>query len=124
MAKIVMVVDDDPDIHHLLDRTLSRRGYLVVNYSSAREAISAIERGDDYDLILIDSCLRTSVTNDFIDGRAVAEVSKGINPSIPRVNMSGKGEETNREREFYNRFIGKPFSMSELTDLVSSCIGE
>ena len=43
MMKTILVVDDDPDVHSLLESQLRKAGYLVVTALSGEHAIEIIE---------------------------------------------------------------------------------
>ena len=123
-----MVVDDDYDIRHMLDRSLGRVGYVVITHSGARDAIRDIEDGRGYDLLLVDTCLRggnVEATVDVTEATAVAQVSRRMNPTVRIINMSGDSREVPNWRAHYDYRIEKPFTdLNRLRDLVSSCLQE
>jgi len=49
----ILVVDDEPDVHAVLDKMLTREGYTVDSAYSADEAYQAIERNKP-DVMLLD----------------------------------------------------------------------
>ncbi|TPG20075.1 DNA-binding response regulator [Sphingomonas koreensis] len=52
-APVILVVDDEPHIRRLLQGTLTRAGYRIVEAGSARQALEAIVEGAP-DLVLLD----------------------------------------------------------------------
>ena len=128
MAKTIMVVDDDQNVRDFLDRLFSKKGYVVIAYSGAREAIGAIEDGRDYDLLLVDTCLRGGIveaTVDVTEATAVAQISRRINPQTRIINLCGDSRQVPNWRAHYDYRVEKPFiPLSSLTERVSSCLEE
>ena len=52
-AASILVIDDEPQIRRLLDGTLSRAGYRVVEASSGRQALDGLDESQP-DVILLD----------------------------------------------------------------------
>lgn len=53
----ILIVDDEPNVRFILERTLNKEGYLLDTASDGREAIEKINRGT-YDLLLLDLQMR------------------------------------------------------------------
>ena len=49
----ILIVDDNPELRKMLGEILEREGYQIKSTDKAKEALSAIERGDA-DLLLLD----------------------------------------------------------------------
>ncbi len=49
----ILVVDDEPDVHAVLDKMLSREGYMVDSAYSAEEAFTSIDKHKP-DVVLLD----------------------------------------------------------------------
>ena len=54
LTRSVMLVDDSPFFRNMLTPVLTSAGYSVKTYANGREALSALERGEEYDLVVSD----------------------------------------------------------------------
>jgi len=108
----VLIVEDDPDLAFLLERTLKKEGYkTLVRHSGKRigDALSEIEP----DLVLLDLMLPD------IDGYSLCRIIKDSNPTTkPKVIMlTAKTEEEDVLEGFKagaDDFIIKPFQLHEV----------
>lgn len=108
----VLIVEDDPDLAFLLDRTLKKEGFnTLVRHTGKRigEAISEIEP----DLVLLDLMLPD------IDGYTLCKIIKDFNPAIkPKVIMlTARTEEQDILDGFRagaDDFVKKPFQLQEV----------
>jgi CheY-like chemotaxis protein len=111
----VLVIDDEPLIARILARGLSRHQVIVTGH--AREALSRIEQGETFDVILCDLMMPD------ISGIDVHEYLSREHPAIARrmVFMTG-GAFTSEAKSFLstvgNERIDKPFSMAQISQLV------
>lgn len=101
----VLVVDDDEGVREIASRILRTAGFEVDHYGSAAEAISAMHRRKDYDLLL------TDVVMPVMSGYQLAAISK-----VPTLLMSGyTGTEENGSDL---PIVSKPFTNTELISAV------
>ena len=54
LHKSIMLVDDSPFFRNMLSPVLKSAGYAVKTYNNGREALEALEAGEEYDLIVSD----------------------------------------------------------------------
>jgi CheY-like chemotaxis protein len=111
----VLVVDDDPQHHKLLELLADRLGITVHHARSCAEATAAVG-SFSFDLILMDCRMPD------LDGcwcteriRALSEKTKGI----PIVAVTGNATPGNRERclqSGMDDFLLKPFTLEELQE--------
>src|SRR5262245_35524968 len=82
MAQI-LVVDDDVDLCRLLATLLREPGHAVRAVHTGEEALRALQRPPDYDLVLLDLRLGDS------DGIDVLRKLRALDASVPVIVMSG-----------------------------------
>jgi len=112
MAYKVLVVDDDPFMHRVLEQYLGRAGYQVSNARNGREALESVARGLPH-LIVLD------VRMEEMDGLTAlrqlkeAEATKSIPVIVTTVNADYL---TRLESEVSGAalFLTKPFSPAQL----------
>jgi two-component system phosphate regulon response regulator PhoB len=113
MSKLVLVVEDEPDLRYTVVCNLVKEGYRTLEASSGEEGLEYLEGTTLPDLILLDIRLPG------LSGKDVCRIAKS-NPrtrEIPVVFMSAEAEEIDRIVGFElgaDDFIGKPFSIREL----------
>ena len=114
----ILVLEDDDVIRKVVVRILEEIGkYTVIDFPDPAPALKTVDFGD-IDLILTDFTMPTNGAN-FIRNLK----SQGI--QIPIIVMSGdlsKSEEYHLKSLGVQAFIKKPFHLSDLLDLVQSCI--
>ncbi|MCO4786842.1 response regulator [Marinomonas atlantica] len=108
--KTLLIVDDEPDIRHLLSDALAQKGYQVFE---AQNGVMMWQRLEEHpvDLILMDLYLQEE------DGLQLArEVRERFDMSI--MMLTGKGDETDRILGLElaaDDYMMKPFNLRELT---------
>ncbi len=110
--KLIMVIDDDPDILASLKAVLEGEGFIVSTQMSAQEGINALTTITP-DLILCDMMMER------IDaGTRVADEIKLNHPSIPIYLLSSIGKATasnvSIEQLGFDGVFQKPVSMDNL----------
>jgi len=116
----VMVVDDEEDGRRLLTKRLSAAGYTVVSYSSAIEALSALDV-EDPDIILMDVNMPT------MDGTEACRRITASHPSIPVLFVTARGDVEDRVTGFEaggRDYISKPFETAELLARLKATLRE
>lgn len=113
MTKRILLADDDMDIRFILKTVLDEAGYLVEPLSSGKAIVEGHREWPD--LFILDKSLPT------IDGLAVCKYLK-LNEetkNIPIIMMSSYHKLRSKARKVgADAFIGKPFDLKELLDLV------
>jgi CheY-like chemotaxis protein len=107
----LLIVDDDPSIHELVQAMLVGAGWEAVSASSGEEALTRLEANPSYDLLLSDILMPG------IDGLTLLGQVRARHPAIPVVMMTVKNTPQHvlaslrREAAAY---IAKPFSRDSL----------
>ena len=83
-ARSILVVDDDPGVVRLIEKSLVRKGFVTTSASSGSAAIEILRNGL-FDLLLLDLKLPD------IDGRDLVTELAGLRHSIPFVVITGQG---------------------------------
>ena len=120
-TKIVLVIDDDPDIIETVHMILSAKGYVVISASSGKQGFEVVQKTNP-DMVLCDMMMEA------IDsGMQAAQQIKGYNSEIPVFLLSSIAETTaatNELRELgFNGIIQKPVEPARLVSIVQSIIG-
>jgi CheY-like chemotaxis protein len=79
-----MYVDDDEALVFLVDRALTRKGFLVTTYSDPRQAVEALRAHPlDYDLVVTDYNMPG------YSGLELLRAARAIRPDLPVALASG-----------------------------------
>lgn len=106
----IMIVDDDVSVLDVLRQSLALEGYACQEYTRAREALAALERGP-VDVLLAD------IVMPGLSGLDLVARAKQLHPSITIVVMTGFVEKFSYDevvRSGAADFIKKPFTDQEL----------
>ena len=123
LAKL-LVVDDDPDIVHVLKLGLLRNRFLVNAFTNPEEALQSFKsNAESYCLVLSD------VRMPSLSGIQLAKKVKEINPGIKTVLMTAFEIRDNEFSKVFpstqvDGFVQKPIGIGELTNKILSIIGE
>jgi DNA-binding response OmpR family regulator len=121
MAKIIAYVEDDRDMIDLVSIILERHGYEVLGFNDSMDILDRLEALKP-DLILLDIMMPR------VDGFEIYEglKSKQTTSTIPIVVISAMKKAVDQiERESRIKVEGclvKPFTISELAELVSKVL--
>ena len=111
MAKI-LVIDDEQGIRNLLDTLLRMKGHEVVLADGGRKGLELFRR-EHPDVIVLDLKMPE------VDGIAVLEQVRSLNPGQPVIVLTGAGTPELEERVYalgVSEFIHKEFSLHRLGD--------
>ena len=114
----ILIVDDDVDIREVLSIQLTNEGYLVFQAANGREAIEAVERNRDIDLVVLD------VMMPGISGVEACNEIRKLS-SVPILFLTAKSKESDKEEAYENGgddYLVKPFSKAELMRKVRSLL--
>lgn len=105
-----LLVDDDVALAHLLDEYLGGHAVTVVHFGDGESALAALDRGDAFDVVLLDVMLPG------IDG---FEVCKRIRTrhEVPVVMLTARGDDADRIVGLEigaDDYVPKPFNPREL----------
>jgi CheY-like chemotaxis protein len=116
----ILLVEDEPDVADVASEMLAEEGYRVVIAHDGFEALKIYERmGKQVGLVILDYFLPV------IDGDAVFEELRAINPKVDVVLSSGFAEQTkiaSMLSQGLRGFIPKPYSRAKLLEQVRSTL--
>jgi two-component system cell cycle sensor histidine kinase/response regulator CckA len=113
-AATVLVVEDEEVVRSLVHQVLEGDGYRVLVANDGEEAV-VIAAADDVQLLVTDLSMPK------LGGRELAEALRAANPGLKVLYMSGYAESgilSDGVLPPGTAFIGKPFTLGELTDSV------
>lgn len=116
----IMVIEDDPSVRTLLDKSLTARGYRVTQVHDGLEGLTRLEN-ERPDLIIVDIMMPR------LDGMTFVKAIKGdqSRKSIPVIFLTAKNDPRsmidgiNVGAKFY---VTKPFQLDELLDKVKKAL--
>jgi DNA-binding NtrC family response regulator len=123
LAKL-LIVDDDPDIAHVLKQGLLKNRFLVSAFTSPEEALQNFQsNSEDYCLILSD------IRMPGISGIKLARRVKEINPGVKVVLMTSFEIRDNEFSKVFpsvhvDGFVQKPIRIIDLANKIWDIIGE
>ena len=116
----ILLIEDEPDVADLASEMLAEEGYRVVIAHDGFEALKIYEKmGKQIGLVILDYFLPV------IDGDAVFEELRSINPKVSVVLSSGFAEQTkiaSMLAQGLRGFIPKPYSRDKLLEQVRSTL--
>jgi two-component system, cell cycle sensor histidine kinase and response regulator CckA len=112
---LILLVEDEPDICHLVKNLLEQQGYVVLTAGNAQSALALAEKH----LRLI-RLLLTDVMLPGMNGVELSTRMKDINPGLKTLFMSGYAPEIIDRYGALNddNFLPKPFSIKALQEAV------
>ncbi|HEX2912345.1 MAG TPA: response regulator, partial [Chloroflexia bacterium] len=113
-SKVVLVVEDDPDIRFILEDFLTGEGYKVVSKAKGREALVYLAENKP-DLILLDMKLPDISGNDILQSLP----SKAL--TIPVMVVSANTAQLVSTPQV-KAVVSKPFDLLELLSTIEDCI--
>ena len=116
--RTLLVVDDDPLVAAGAAAMLEDLGHLVVQASSASEAISMIQAGREFDLVLTDHAMPE------MTGVELVRRLRQLRPGIPMVLVTGYADlPAHVTADLDIPRLAKPFDQAELSRIVSQFAG-
>lgn len=107
--KVVLVVDDDPDVRETIVSMLEPAGFTVIDVSSGRQALDILERDSTIDVLF------TDVMMPGISGITLAKRALAIRPELRVVLTSAYFRDESNELPC----LRKPFRGEELLQAIS-----
>ena len=120
----LLVVDDDPDIAHVLKQGLLKNGFLVSAFTNPEAALQNFQsNSEDYCLMLSD------IRMPGMSGIRLARKVKQINPNVKVVLMTSFEINDNEFSKVFpstqvDGFVQKPVGIKNLTNKILDIIGE
>ena len=107
----VLVVEDEPLVREVMVSELTDAGYDVLQAANGREAMAALEAADPrVDLLFTDIRLPG-----VLDGWAIAERARALNPEVRVVYATGYSADQPRQVP-NSRFLMKPYRPQAVLD--------
>ena len=116
VGKKVLVVDDEDILRMLLTDTLEFEGFQVEEAEDGVEALEKIQR-NSYDAILLDYMMPR------MTGLELLERLQSLKLTTPIIMLTAKAQQADQDTALAkgaSYFVPKPFSPSELVELVKS----
>ena len=114
MAHQILIVDDEPNIRHLLQQALAEESYTVQTAGSVFEALEKLHE-TSFALAIVDLLLPD------VNGLQLAEAIRIIDPGTPVVLISAYGTpafEGMASHPAIRHYLHKPFALDRLLGLV------
>ncbi len=120
MAQSILVVEDEPEIRDLLNFTISRAGYDVLEAETAEHALQILDRSVP-ELAIIDWML---------PGMSGVDLSRRLRKDelteqLPIIMLTARGEEADKLKSFdsgVDDYVTKPFSPRELVARIKALL--
>ena len=117
------MVEDEPSVRVLVERVLTRRGYVVLTAANAAEAYEVVADHDrPIDMLLSDVLLPGGTL-----GREMADTLRARQPQLPVLFMSGYARDTivrAGRLEADINFLEKPFTPDQLAKHVREVLDQ
>ena len=119
-SRWILLVEDELVLRRLLERALARQGYRVVACGTGREALAVLQSAPTGPALLIADVLLPDT-----EGTYVVDAVRQRTPPVPVILISGLGmSELEGFAVEADRFLEKPFDLSELLDHVRELAGD
>jgi two-component system cell cycle sensor histidine kinase/response regulator CckA len=117
----VLVVEDEAPVRRLAVRALRQRGYEVVDFESAEEAMDGMTADGDWDRLV---AVVSDVMLPGIDGPGLLRQIRQRRPGVPAILVSGYADAKQRQALAADgvRFLAKPYSLKSLAAAVSDAL--
>ncbi len=118
----ILIVDDEPAVTGIIDKTLAKIGYTIAGFNDPEEALNEFKLDPEkYDLII------TDMTMPKISGEKLTREMIQIRPEIPIIITTGQSpfmDHDKAEQIGAAGFIMKPFSTSDLAHLIHKILSD
>jgi two-component system, response regulator PdtaR len=113
----VLIVDDEPLVREVSVAQLEDAGYEVLEAASADEAICVLESGQSVGVVFTDVHMPGA-----LDGLDLARLVHQRWPAIKLIVTSGRAELCQADIPAEGRLILKPYSLSQMSELVDELV--
>jgi len=120
-AKIVLLVDDDPDVRTVVQMMLEQVGFSVLSAADGFEAVEIFkDKHDEIDCILLDMRMPG------MDGRETFKILREIREDVPVIVSSGQCREDITDDDILQNdgtlFLEKPFRHANLISTLNEAL--
>ena len=120
----LLIVDDDPDIVYVLKYGLLKSGFLVDGFTNPEEALQSFKSNANNFRVVV-----SDVRMPELSGIQLARKLKEVNPGVKVVLMTAFEIRDNEFSKVFpstsiDGFVQKPIGIRELTNKISSILGE
>lgn len=114
----VLVVDDDSKIRSIVQEYLGSRGYEIVEAENGTIALDLLERGNGFDVILLDLYLPDT------SGEEILEIlnSRAIQTTV--IVLTGYCNRAENLKDHGRRVLCKPIALQDLYQTIRELLGE
>jgi CheY-like chemotaxis protein len=119
--EMIFVVDDDPDIVHLLKHILDMEGFEVRSFTNPEEALTAFQAATRRpSMIVTDYCMEP------MNGLELIDRCRETKPDLKTIVISGMVDEQDFRKMPANsdQFIAKPFKVSNLIETLNETLAK
>ena len=116
VGKRILIVDDSRTNRRVLGIQAYTWGMLPVTVSSSQEALKWINRGDDFDVVIL------NMNMPVMDGLTLAREIRKTNDILPIVMLTRVGEHV--PSDLVERSLNKPIKPSQLHDVLMGVFGK
>ena len=114
-SKVVLVVEDDPDIREVLEEMLDAGGHRVLTASNGREALAVLDRVATPCLVLLD--LMMPVMSGFAFLEELSRRADKDRVHVLLISANAQVEQVARDKGVVG-FVRKPFDLDDVLALV------
>ena len=113
--KTVLIVDDDPESSFILEHKIKKinKDYKVISLENPKEAISEIQNGLKYDILLVDRRL-----GNCIKPKEIKEISEIYNPEAKTILISADLNEKIAKKEGFTEYAQKYNLITNMNDFL------
>lgn len=120
--ELILIVDDDPSVGQVVQRSLRAFGYRTLLASDGAEAVSLyVKYGADISLVVTDMMMPV------MDGIATIRALRELNPAVRIIGASGLATSADAARAAnlgVKCFLSKPFTTEVLLAVLATCLQE
>ncbi len=116
--RLVLVVEDDPEIRDSLQDALESEGYRVTTAVNGQDGLDRLREMAEPCIILLDLMMPVMSGAEFLE--VLRGTGSGRNAKVPVVIVSAWPDEAAKVRLHAQGYVPKPVSLDALLDAVSS----
>jgi CheY-like chemotaxis protein len=116
-SKVVLVVEDDPDIREVLEEMLDAGGHRVLTASNGREALAVLDRLSTPCLVLLDLMMPVMSGFAFLEELTQRPDRERVNVLL--ISANAQVEQLARGKSVVG-FVRKPFDLDDVLALVDN----